>query len=173
VSYFCGVDPGKSGAFAVLNSKGQVKALSRMPSTPKEIAVFLKPYVSFDGIKESIVYVELVHSMPSQGVASMFSFGKNVGELMGVLHTFDYLLGPLTIKEVTPQKWKNTVIGKVPKIEGESKADRKKRLKQLSIAKAKELYPGVNLLATERSKVESDGIAEALLISYLCWMENK
>lgn len=173
MSYFCGVDPGKSGAIAVLNSKGQIAALSIMPSTPKEIAVFLKPYVGYDGIKESIVYVESVHSMPSQGVASMFSFGKNVGELMGVLHTLDYLCGPLTIIEVTPQKWKNAIFGKIPKIEGETTADRKKRLKQMSIVKAKELYPGVNLLATERSKVESDGIAEAILLARYAYENNR
>jgi crossover junction endodeoxyribonuclease RuvC len=47
------------------------------------------------------VYVELVHSMPKQGVASSFNFGHSTGTIMGVL-------GALGVRHtlVTPQAWK-------------------------------------------------------------------
>ena len=46
-------------------------------------------------------YVELVSSMPGQGVASMFSFGHSAGVIQGALGAFEI---PVTM--VTPQSWK-------------------------------------------------------------------
>jgi crossover junction endodeoxyribonuclease RuvC len=50
------------------------------------------------------VYVEAVHSMPKQGVASSFNFGHNVGTVMGVLGAMGL---PHTL--VTPQAWKKAM----------------------------------------------------------------
>lgn len=56
-----------------------------------------------------VVVVEKVHSMPGQGVHSVFSFGKSYGILIGVATGLSH---PLV--KITPQKWKqaNGLIGK-------------------------------------------------------------
>ena len=51
--------------------------------------------------KKIQAYVELVGSMPGQGVASMFSFGHSAGVIQGVLGAFEI---PVTM--VTPSQWK-------------------------------------------------------------------
>ena len=63
------------------------------------LAAIIRPYLFLD--KPIHAYVELVSSMPGQGVASMFSFGHSAGVLQGVLGAFEI---PVTM--VTPQSWK-------------------------------------------------------------------
>ncbi len=91
--------------------------------------------------------LEKVHSMPQQGVKSTFNFGTSFGYIKGVLEAFG-----IPYQEVPPQAWKKefNLIG----------TDKK-----ASIACAKRLFPNVNLLPTERSRVESDGMAESLLMA--------
>ena len=48
-----------------------------------------------------MAYVELVSSMPGQGVASMFSFGHSAGVIQGVLGALE-----IPVVMVTPQTWK-------------------------------------------------------------------
>ena len=59
--------------------------------------------------EETRAYVELVSSMPGQGVASMFSFGHSAGVIQGVLGAYR-----MPVKMVTPQAWKKRagLIGK-------------------------------------------------------------
>ena len=59
--------------------------------------------------EETRAYVELVSSMPGQGVASMFSFGHSAGVIQGVLGAYR-----MPVKMVTPQSWKKRagLIGK-------------------------------------------------------------
>ena len=59
--------------------------------------------------EETRAYVELVSSMPGQGVASMFSFGHAAGVIQGVLGAYR-----MPVKMVTPQAWKKRagLIGK-------------------------------------------------------------
>ena len=95
---------------------------------------------------KSIVAVEKVGAMPGQGVTSMFNFGKNFGWIEGILEAlrFPYEL-------VAPQRWKREF----------SLAHDKKE----SVRAAQRLFPSVSLLADPRCRVESDGMAEALLLA--------
>ena len=54
-------------------------------------------------------YMELVGSMPGQGVSSMFNFGKAAGAVLGALGALQF-----PVVEVTPQRWKRAfdLIGK-------------------------------------------------------------
>ena len=63
------------------------------------LAAMIKPYLYLDKLLHA--YVELVGSMPGQGVASMFSFGHSAGVIQGVLGAFEI---PVTM--VTPSQWK-------------------------------------------------------------------
>ena len=80
-----GIDPGLSGAIVVFNNDIPV-IWERMPTmkigsanrvNASALAAIIWP-LSSSG-KEVKAYVELVSSMPGQGVASMFSFGHSAG----------------------------------------------------------------------------------------------
>ena len=102
-----GIDPGLSGAIIIMDGNTPV-AWYRMPTmktgsanrvNAPALAAMIKPYLYLD--KQIRVYVELVSSMPGQGVASMFSFGHSAGVIQGVLGAFEI---PVTM--VTPGQWK-------------------------------------------------------------------
>ena len=50
------------------------------------LAAIIRPSIYGEELK---AYVELVGSMPGQGVASMFSFGHSAGVIQGVLGAFE------------------------------------------------------------------------------------
>jgi crossover junction endodeoxyribonuclease RuvC len=110
-----GIDPGLSGAIVVLEDDLPTEWY-RMPtmktgSANRVNAAALAAIVRrsiFDD-EETRAYVELVSSMPGQGVASMFSFGHSAGVIQGVLGAYR-----LPVKMVTPQSWKKRagLIGK-------------------------------------------------------------
>jgi crossover junction endodeoxyribonuclease RuvC len=147
-----GIDPGKKGGIAVIDGKGQESLVWPMPLAGKEIDwTRVADLLEWNGPK--FAYVEKVHAMPGQGVTSMFSFGKNFGGLLGVLGALEI---PLTL--VTPQAWKKKVLA------GTSKD------KDAAVDFCRRRYPQVNLLATERSRVPHDGMADALCIATYGWM---
>jgi crossover junction endodeoxyribonuclease RuvC len=102
-----GIDPGLSGAIVVL-FYGTPVSIMRMPTmkmgsanrvNASALAAFIKGEMRE---KHKLhAYVELVSSMPGQGVASMFSFGHSAGVVQGVLGALEI---PVTM--VTPQSWK-------------------------------------------------------------------
>ena len=136
---YIGVDPGKNGGIAIIDSDGVIA----FPFSEERLLIEL------DGIAqeyECICYLEHVHAMPKQGVSSTFNFGMNFGFIQGVLRAYE-----IPYELVTPQKWKK---------EFSCTSD-----KNTSIEVCKRLFPNVNLKATERCKKDHDGIAEALLIA--------
>lgn len=138
---YVGIDPGKSGAMAIITKEGIIDII---PYDIDKYILALQKYVC--DYKYSI-YIEQVHAMPRQGVTSMFNFGKNYGMILGIMHGLD-----LRYTEVTPQKWKNKMC--VTKD------------KKSSIIKALEFYPKANLYRTSRCKVMDNNKAEALLIAH-------
>ena len=78
-SKIIGIDPGKSGGIAVY-TEGLMQCWA-MPETEADIAQLLRDY----GMSGSFCLLEKVHSMPGQGVKSMFTFGRGYGFLRGVL----------------------------------------------------------------------------------------
>ena len=136
---YIGVDPGKNGGIAIIDSDGVIA----FPFSEERLLIEL------DGIAqeyECICYLEHVHAMPKQGVSSTFNFGMNFGFIQGVLKAYE-----IPYELVTPQKWKK---------EFSCTSD-----KNTSIEVCKRLFPNVNLKATDRCKKDHDGIAEALLIA--------
>ena len=133
-----GIDPGAKGGEALITSR---LVYAAWPYSADTLITHLK------GNPEAICYIEKVHAMPGQGVTSMFNFGRNYGEILGILKAFN-----IKVIEVPPQRWKKEfdLIGKD---------------KKASIDKAKELFPEANLKRTPRCRTDSDGIAEALLIA--------
>ena len=98
-----GVDPGASGAIVLLVYNEPIEWMEmpvvRVGSTTRVNAAALADFLESE--KPDHVFVEAVHSMPKQGVASSFNFGHSTGTIMGVLGA---LRLPHTL--VTPQAWK-------------------------------------------------------------------
>ena len=107
-----GVDPGITGALALIDGERFVRAFD-MPAVTKthgkgqEVNAYLLADIFSDALDlsrgELTAHVEQVASMPGQGVSSMFSFGMSAGVVAGVI-------GAMGIKKVMvrPQAWKNS-----------------------------------------------------------------
>ena len=140
---YIGIDPGKKGAIAWLENGCQAV----WPYSNEMLVQICKEAMeAIEHEQKVIVCVEKVGAMPGQGVTSMFNFGKSAGFIEGVLQAYG-----IPYQLVPPQTWKREFSL------GHSKED--------SITVCKRLFPGVNLLPTERCKKESDGMAEALLMA--------
>ena len=111
---FLGVDPGISGAVAFLTITGTLKVFD-MPS--REIDGGGKNKREIDSAamaalirretadhKELNATFERVGAMPGQGVTSMFSFGRSVGMIEGILAALT-----IPVSYVAPVKWKRAM----------------------------------------------------------------
>lgn len=147
---FIGVDPGQKGALAYLCPKDHNIDIIPMPISGKEMDVDdIVVWIKCRRWPENIlVCIELVHSMPGQGVSSTFKFGFGTGMLHGIIRTLK-----LPLITVAPQTWKKAVLA------GTDKS------KEAAIDYISRKYPEVNLLPTPRSTKKSDGMAEALCIA--------
>lgn len=133
-----GIDPGWSGGVATIREGVGAKAIGFTKMTERDI---------YDAIMEMInpmtasltCYIEKVHSMPKQGVASSFKFGHNYGLLRGIIVA---LRIPFT--EVSPMKWQ-TALG--CRTGGD---------KNVTKQKAQQLYPSLKI---------THATADALLIA--------
>ena len=104
-----GIDPGLSGALAILENK-RVLGIFEMPVMPEgkknkrqlnsaQLVNILRDNVKIN--EEIAVVVEQVNAMPGQGVTSMFNFGQTFGAIKGVCAALN-----LPIYLVRPSKWK-------------------------------------------------------------------
>lgn len=153
MTLFLGIDPGLSGALALLDTKTGSIAVHDVPThelrrngkTKREIDLHALARLLDDMAKGAgtRIVVEQVGSMPGQGVSSVFAFGKAYGILLGVAaSTF------CPIEFVTPQVWKKAM-GVTASKDG-------------SRAKASMLFPAYS---SSWARVKDDGRAEAVLIA--------
>lgn len=79
-------DPGQSGAVALLSTAGNLLQVQDMPVVDKSVSALLL-WRMLTGFEEDITLavIENVHSMPRQGVASSFKFGRSKGVVEGVV----------------------------------------------------------------------------------------
>jgi crossover junction endodeoxyribonuclease RuvC len=104
VTLILGVDPGKTGAFAVIDQHtGELQIVEDMPTIGKHVnANVVAKYIDqwhYLGVTHAVI--EDVHSMPGNGHAGAFSFGRSKGVVEGAIAA-RYI--PITW--VTPAKWK-------------------------------------------------------------------
>lgn len=136
---YIGIDPGKSGALALLTEDGQCTVV---PFQESAYTAILKA----ESGPSSVCCLEKVGAMPGQGVVSMFNFGHNLGYIEGLLQAFD-----IPYQLVPPQTWKKEFCVTSDK--------------NTSIEVCRKLFPHVCLLPTARSRKPSDGMAEAMLMA--------
>ena len=146
-----GIDPGLSGAVAVLY--GDTLRVIDMPTMTVERNGKAKRQVSASELAELIyscqgedchVYCERVGAMAGQGVTSVFSFGRSFGMIEGILAAYK-----LPVTYVAPATWVKAV--------GRGQG------KDASRARAMELFPNNQ---TDFKRVKDDGRADAALIAY-------
>lgn len=137
-----GIDPGKEGAAALIYRDGQV--VSDWPGCPSEAAELLLSWRTEFNVE--LAALENVHSMPGQGVKSMFSFGQNFGQWQGILAALS-----VPCLQPNPRDWQK---GLVNNSDG---PDAKAR----SLAVARRLFPDVDL-----SRKKDHGKADALLLAW-------
>jgi crossover junction endodeoxyribonuclease RuvC len=149
--YCIGVDPGLSGAIAVMSPESlkifdmptmtvERNGKAKRQVSASELAAILSNYNSND----CHVYVEKVSAMAGQGVTSVFSFGRSFGMIEGILAAFKM---PVTF--VPPATWVKAV--------GRGQG------KDASRARAMELFPSDQ---DQFKRVKDDGRADAALIAY-------
>lgn len=176
-----GIDPGLKGGIAIIDSESpNTPAVYSMPVTQEETkakkkiktltkkeklakkggktiyktknivnsGVFLKIIYEVWSVAREIdlVLIEKPFYLGIESRTSTATTAENYGRLRGILESLN-----LNIKTVRPQEWKNYF--DLPADKGEA------------IAKTKELFPVTNLKASSRSRTDSDGMAEALLIA--------
>lgn len=104
-----GIDPGFKGAVVILSDDGKtILDVTSMPVSTKKLrsgkertTMNLKSLANFLTVDLRFVVVEDVHAMPKQGVAGMFNFGRNVGQIEGVAGALGH-----QILRVKPEVWK-------------------------------------------------------------------
>ena len=151
-----GIDPGLSGAIAVLENN-KVLNVYEMPvmSEGKKNKRQLNSALLVNLLKENVlnneevaIVVEQVNAMPGQGVTSMFNFGQTFGAIKGICAALGF-----PIFFVRPSKWK-----KYFELINSSKDS--------SRTKAIELYPKLsNQLAKKKDVNKSDAILIARFYS--------
>ncbi len=146
-----GIDPGKTGAVAILNTYQKPARLEvRGLSVDSENRVPCDQIIAwlFEHSVEAVV-IEEVHSMPKQGVASTFKFGMIYGQCIGMLTT-----AGLPWVKVPPQVWKRHL-----GLTGQGKDG--------SRAAAKELFEGCEDRLTSHDK------CEAALLAWWGWKSRQ
>lgn len=142
-----GIDPGLSGAIAILDWHGHVLACEDLPVVrDKSLAwidggLMLSTIMNYREGNDTVAMIERVSAMPKQGVSSSFQFGVGFGSILGVLQAL-----AIPIEFVTPRTWKKSY-----GLDSDKKA---------ALHKARLLYPDVDLHLAKH-----DGRAEALLIA--------
>ena len=151
-----GVDPGLSGAVAILKDKKilnlfDMPVMSEGKKNKRQLNSALLVSLLKENIKDSdevFVVVEQVNAMPGQGVTSMFNFGQTFGAIKGICAALN-----LPIFFVRPSKWKKHF-------------ELLNSSKDSSRTKAIEMYPNLsNQLAKKKDVNKSDAILIARFFS--------
>jgi len=154
-----GIDPGLSGAVAMIDEDRNIITIQCTPTLVvkkgkgnRTVYVESAMTTIIEACKDSgtivSIGIENVHAMPGQGVTSMFSLGLGYGLWIGIISALR-----LPHTRIEPQTWKKALGIK-------SGSD-----KRASVARALQLFPRAYLMRSDRARVESDGMADALLIA--------
>ena len=144
-----GIDPGLSGAIAVLDNNKVLKIYdmpvmaegkkNKRQLNSAQLVNIIKDNTNMN--EEIVVIVEQVNAMPGQGVTSMFNFGQTFGAIKGVCATLKF-----PIFFVRPSKWKKHF-------------ELINSSKDSSRTKVIEMYPSLsNKLAKKKDVNKSDAI---------------
>lgn len=169
-----GIDPGKQGAIVAIDELRLVRKfttplLGKRVDTHAFNKLLLDLKTNYDQV---LVVVEDVHAIFGSAAGATFSFGHSCGIIEGlvVANNLPYVM-------VQPKIWQKVAFEGIPEQRKPSsnvvKKDGTSYIKQgsldtktMSIMASKRLYPEIDLRPTERSKNDSDGISDALMMAH-------
>lgn len=141
-----GIDPGFTGAISIID-KGTKKVLESIDMPV--VTIDSKPYLDGQEIMAILkahdirkCYIEEGQTMPKQGIASAFRYGKGCGILEGICIGCN-----IPYELIKPAIWKKVMMNGMKKGKGDS------------IVKVKQLYPGFRL-----PRKKDHGKADSILI---------
>lgn len=149
-----GIDPGMSGGIAFYTDTYRAPKVFDIPTfnlagkgkTRRQIdAVALNALFGECGDVIIHAYIEKAQSMPGQGVASTFAYGRAYGTIIGLL-----VGRRIAYTEVHPKTWKKVIL-----------ADMNKESKDASRLRAQQLWPDCQLFGRKKDQ----HVAEAALIA--------
>ncbi len=151
---YCGIDPGLSGAIALIDESGRVLELHDMPTLKTIKSRHEIDAHALLGLVEDITFhrgqwrcvLENPGIRPGQGASS----GLKIGVGWGIIYALLVAEGT-PVERVSPQRWQRAVLGRVEK--GTMKARRR--------ALAQDLFPGADL-----GKRKSEDRSDALLMAW-------
>lgn len=134
-----GIDPGKTGAIAFLDDSGRFV----------DVFDFIDAFGPLAERRSDVAFcfLEEVHSMPGQGVASTFSFGENFGWWKGVLTAFG-----IPFRTIRPQDWQKNLVPK------------KTSSEKPGLYVARQMFPEAPL-----GRKKDHNRADAILIAKVCY----
>ena len=153
---YIGIDPGKSGAIAVIDGEGHLEVYD-MPPTIVELGQLInefKDQLEYNNYVAKTVYempkavLEKVRAMPKQGVSSTFTFGEWFGAAQGALAA-----AGISHQLVTPTQWKQKILAGL----------NWKGCKDMSVDYVLRLYPDLKLPRNKKKRTDcADAICLAL-----------
>lgn len=109
-SNIIGIDIGAKGALAHIDKTNNIELVKIIPFNLKNYISYLKS-INLNNI--DLFIIEKIHSMRSQGVKSMFSFGTRYGEILGMLETLG--ISNKKILLVEPKTWQKNLLNEITK----------------------------------------------------------
>jgi hypothetical protein len=151
---YIGIDPGLHGAIATISDKQILLQViptisdkkNKRTLEHKSLTILIGKFIGH----ECYAVLEEQHAMPKQGVVSTLTIGYVFGALK------QCLVDSGTAHEVVRASTWQKEFGI---------SSRKGNTKAQALQICQDLFPGVSLLATERSQKPHDGFADALLIA--------
>ena len=169
-----GIDPGYTGALAMIEERGGERLvtiyLSPDPTTCRNAVKALSPYRD-----QCHAMIEKVQAMPKMGSVGAINYGINYGFWLGLLSAFN-----IEYLEIRPQEWQKTILpgkphrapvqrGLPPKELARLHNERRGVIKAYAFQVACKLYPSMaDKLVPPRCRKPHDGAVDALLIAEHC-----
>ena len=147
-----GIDPGKTGALAILHPDGSVEFFDvpriKLKGKDKPAwSLWAREWcMALDLALPEMIVIEDIAARPGQGVTSMFTFGRTLGFVHGLVTATT----SCPVHFVTPSVWK----AKLGLLNSDKGASREK---------CSTLYPST---AARLGRVKDDGRAEAALLAH-------
>lgn len=152
--FIIGIDPGKNGGIVALSGLAgnpKIVDINNMPATVSGLWDYFL-YLGFPNLnkkEDTYVFLEKVHSMPSDGRRAAYSFGFSNGQMDAVLDRMVRTPG-FSLNLVRPVDWQRYFGLQREKAAGETKYNYKKKL--LNFAKTRSQTREISTNSQEEGK---------------------
>lgn len=153
MTWFIGIDPGKSGAICAITTDGLI-CFEDINQPGHEI------YSVLVNSQPLYIILEKVTPMQKGGLVSAWRFGQSVGRIQGILEATG-----LGYDTAPPKEWQKATGVVIPP---KTLPAQRKRITE---ARVKQLYPKAEIYGPKGGLL--DGRADALMIAHYCMLKYK